>query len=64
MTPDQKAAQTPEPDPGKGGPGGPSLTKSTGWLSLREAVFLGHGDELYWKQYVMLLSTTNVHILV
>jgi len=42
----------------------PSLTKSRGWSWLREAVCLGHGGELYWKQYVMLLSIMNVHITV
>ena len=31
---------------------------------LREAVCLEHGGELSWKQYVMLLSITNVYILV
>jgi len=49
---------------GRTGRGRPQLTKSKGWSWLREAVCLGHGGELSWKQYVMLLSITNVHILV
>jgi len=55
-------------DPGMGGLGGrsPPLTKSRGWSWhwRHEAVCLRHGGELSWKQYVMLLSITNVHILV